>query len=572
MLRKERALRRIIPVIVAAALAIAAGCGEKDEGTLVIAMVDTVGITVADFERVSAEIDEKYLPETDDLEGKKVLLRHMINKEIMALKASAMGYEKEQWFIDIWERMKGPFLIAQLMDQEVAQKVKVSEEDIDEYYRQMHSEYTLSQITATSEDEIAEIRERAIAGEDFAELARNYSLDLAASQGGFIGANAIGNMHWWIEEVLFEMEAGDISPPLSTSTGWAIIKLHSKRHVEPAHDKEWAAKRVRAIKEKKGMDQLKAQVEKDIGLQFFSDAVNIAYDALPEEISLDDVINHRITRDNAPRINIPAQFKDMLLVQYSDGSYTLGDFEEIYYTIGLPERPTKKHGREFIVLTMHKIVFDKILPAYAEQTAKVLEVPEVKKRLDNQKEMLLVHNLYMEQIEEEVVVTSRDIQDYYNENLDILKSSEMRDFSVIIVSDAQTASEVQKEALGGKNFVKLIKNYSADKEAVENDGRTGLHIKGNVPEFDEVAFELDGPGSVSPPFKTPRGWAVIKLEEVQDERMPSLDEASSAIKKTLLEIRYEELLNEKLEKWSEDYVIEIDESALEKAELKRTKL
>lgn len=565
-------MRRTILVFAIAALAIAAGCGEKDNSALVIARVDTKEITVADFEKVSETIDQKFLPGTDDLEGKMVLLNHMINKEVMALKALAMGYDKEKWFVDLWAQIKGPFLITQLMDQKVARRVEVTDEDVAEYYRQMHFEYTLSQIVVANEDEIIEIREMAVAGEDFAELAKKYSLGVGAEDGGYVGANTVGRIHWWVEEELFMMEAGDISGPLRTSTGWAIIKLHRKRKVEPVYDEQMAARRVRAIREKKGMEALKAEIEEEIGLQFFTDAVNIAYDGLPDDIPFEDILSYKVNRKNAPKLNIPEQFKDMLICQYSDGSYTLADFEEIYYRMALPERPRRQYGREHVVQTMHKIVFDRILPVYAEERAKLLEIPEVKERLDSQKERILVQKMYDDQIKDEVTVTTRDKQEYYAENLDILVKLEMRDFSVLIVADQKTAGDVHEKAIEGMNFGMLIRKFSVDESVKENFGRTGLHVKGNMAEYDEVGFALDGPGSISEPFQTSRGWVVIKVEEVESERVPTFEEAEHTIKKTLLEIRYEEHLNKKLEKWRKDYIIEIDESALARAELKRTRL
>ncbi len=565
-------MRRTILVFAIAALAIAAGCGEKDNSALVIARVDTREITVADFEKVSETIDQKFLPETDDLEGKMVLLKHMINKEIMGLKALAMGYDKEKWFVDLWAQYKGPFLIAQLMDQKVARKVEVTDEDIAEYYRQMHFEYTLSQIIAANEDEIIEIREKAVAGEDFAELAKKYSLGVGAENGGYVGANTVGRIHWWVEEELFTMEAGDISGPLRTATGWAIIKLHRKRKVDPVYDEQMAARRVRAIREKKGMDALKAEIEKEIGLQFFTDAVNIAYDGLPDDIPMKDIMTYKVNRQNAPKLNIPEQFMDKLICQYSDGSYTLADFEEIYYRLALPGRPRRQYGREQIVQTMHKIVFDKILPVYAEQKAKLLEIPEVKKNLDSKREMFLVQKLYDDQIKDEVTVTIRDKQDYYAENLDILVKLEMRDFSVLLVADQKTAGDMHEKVVEGMNFSMLIGKFSVDENVKESSGRTGLHVKGDMADYDEVGFALDGPGSISEPFQTPRGWAVIKVEEVEDERLPTFEEADATIRKTLREIKYEEHLNKKLEKWREDYIIEIDKSALARAGLKRTRL
>jgi parvulin-like peptidyl-prolyl isomerase len=565
-------LRRTFLLFAIVILAMITGCGEKDNSTKVIAKVDTRVITVADFEGVSETIDQKYLPETDDLDGKKVLLNHMINKEVMALKALAMGYDKEKWFVDFWPQYKGPFLIAQLMDQEVARTVVVTEEDIAAYWNEMHYEYTLSQIVTANEDEVLEIRERALEGEDFAELAKAYSLGAGAEHGGYVGANPVGRIHWWVEEELFDMEAGDISNALKTTTGWAIIKLHRKRKVEPMYDEEWAAKRVKAIREKQGMEALKARIEIEIDLQFFTDAVNIAYDALPEDIPYEDIMSYKVNRENAPRLNLSEQFMDKLICQYADGSYTLRDFEEIYYRLALPERPRRQYGREHIIQTIHKLVFDKILPVYAEQEAKVLEIPEVKKNLENKKELFLVQKMYDDQIKDEVTVTTRDEQAYYAENLELLLKLEMRDFSVILVADPKSAADVYKMAVEGMNFAMLTRKFSTDESSKENLGRTGLHVNGAMKEYDEVGFLLDGTGAISDPFQTSRGWAVIRVEEVENERVPTFEEAQGTIRKTLLELKYEEHLYEKLEKWREDYIIEINESVLGKAELKRTRL
>ena len=242
----------------------------------------------------------------------------------------------------------------------MAKKVAVTDADIAAYWNEMHYEYTLSQIVTANEDEASEIKERALAGEDFAELAKTYSLGAGAEHGGYVGANPVGRIHWWVEEELFTMEAGDITDPLKTSTGWAIIKLHRKRKVEPMNDEEWAGNRVRAIREKKGMEELKARIEVDIDLQFYSDAVSIAYDALPDDIPYEDIMSYKINRENAPRLNLPKKFQDKLICQYSDGSYTLADFEEIYYRLALPERPRRQYGREHIIQTLHKIIFDKV--------------------------------------------------------------------------------------------------------------------------------------------------------------------------------------------------------------------
>ncbi len=563
-------MRRMIMAFVLISVLLATGCTKREE--LVIARVEKKEITVADFEKAAELLDNQYLPAADDLEGKKELLDHIINKEVMALKARDAGYEAEEWFQSLWQRYRGPFLVAALMDQLVRKKVTVTEEEIDEYFEKMHYEYTLSQLIVAGEDEAWELRERITGGEDFGELAKKYSLHVSAKDGGFIGSNTVGDILWWVEEALFDLREGEVSPPLKTSSGWALLNVHRVRRVEPNEDRDYAAQRVRGIKEKKGMEALKAQIEREIGLTWYSDAITIAYDALPEDTKIEDIINYRVTRENAPKLDLPNQYLDMIICSFADETFTLGEFAEYYELLGLPDRPRRARGKEDIMLAIHKKVFDTVLPDYAEQKAKILEIPEVRESYDMRKEQFIVQKLYQDQIYGEIEISTMDIKAYYEENKQNIIVPEQRDYSIILLGDEKVANDVKRRSDLGQDFAELAKAYSLDPTAKENLGRTGMTYSGHYPEYDEVAFSLPKAGAVSDPFRTARGWAIVKVEAIQRPETPSLAEATPSIKKTLTEIKAEELLDEKLKVWREGYPIEIIDKNLAKAELKRTRL
>ncbi len=563
-------MRRMILLFVLISVLFATGCTKREE--LVIAKVEKKEITIADFEKAAELLDNKFLPETDDLEGRKKLLDHIINKEVMALKARDAGYETEEWFQNLWQRYRGPFLVAALMDQLVRKKVVVTEEEIDYYFEKMQYEYTLSQIIVTGEDEAWELRERISGGEDFGEMAKKYSLHMSAESGGFVGSNTVGSILWWVEEALFDMKDGDVSPPLRTSYGWALLKVHRIRKVEPGKNRDYAAKRIRGVKEKKGIENLKAKIEKDIGLTWYTDAITIAYDALPEDIKIEDIMSYKVTRKNAPKLDLPDQYRDMIICTFADESYTLSDFAEHYELLGLPDRPNRGRGKENIILTMHKKVFDTVLPDYAEQKAKILEIPEVLESYEMRKEQFIVQRLYQDQIYGEVDVSTVEIKAYYDENKDDIIVPEQRDYSIILVSKEETAKEIKKRADSGYDFAELAKAYSLDPTVKENLGRTGMTYSGHFQDYDQIAFSLKKAGSVSAPFRTPRGWAVVKVEEIKQAKTPSMLDATSTIKKSITAIKAEALLEEKLQVWREGYPIEISEGNLAKAELKRTRL
>ena len=563
-------MKKAVLFVVAISVVLSAGCSKRED--LVIARVENKEITVTDFENATALLDTKHLPETDDLEGKKEMLDHLINKEVMALKARDAGYENEEWFQNLWVRFKNPFVISAMMDQLVRKKITVTEEEIDYYFDKMQNEYTLSQLVVMGEDLAWEIRDRILAGEDFAELAKEYSIDSSALSGGFIGSDTVGRILWWVEEALFDLKEGDISPPLNTSTGYALLKVHRIRRIVPDEGRDYAEKRVRGIKEKKGITELRAKVEKDIELTWYSDAVDFAYNALPDDIDFEDIISYKVTRDNAPKLDLPERYHDMIICSFTDGTMTLGDFAKLYEAIGLPERPRLDRGKESIVQLVHRKVFDEVLAAYAEQHVKVLEIPEVKEAYELRKEQFIVQKLYQDQILDEVIVSKPEIEEYYNEHKDEIVVPEQRDFSIVIVGDERMAKEVAAKAKSGTDFSQLVMKYSNDPQVKENKGRTGLKYMGNYPDYDAVAFMLPHVGAVSDPFATSRGWAVIKLEEIKQPETPTLIEANQTIKTRLKDIKAEQMFKEKMEKWREGYTIEIIEDNLKKAKMKRTRL
>ena len=132
-------MQRVIIALALLSIVTAVGCEKREE--LVIAKVEQTEITVADFENSIELLEDRYLPATDDLEGKKQHLDNLINKEVMALKAFDAGYEREEWFQNMWQRFKNPFIVNAMMDQLIRKKVTVTQEEIDDYFQKMHKEY-----------------------------------------------------------------------------------------------------------------------------------------------------------------------------------------------------------------------------------------------------------------------------------------------------------------------------------------------------------------------------------------------------------------------------------------------
>ena len=76
----------------------------------------------------------------------------------------------------------------------------------------------------------ADLVERARGGEDFGKLARQYSEDPATKEeGGDLGYFTRGSLPPAVEEIVFNMEVGEVRGPIRAARGFHVIKLQDRK-------------------------------------------------------------------------------------------------------------------------------------------------------------------------------------------------------------------------------------------------------------------------------------------------------------------------------------------------------
>ena len=126
-------------------------------------------------------------------------------------------------------------------------RVLVSDQEIENYYNANPAEFKIDemvsgrQIILTSADDegsgpAEEIRakalalmERAKAGENFAELAKQFSEGPEKETGGAFGPLTRSDLLPAVAETAFSIEIGKISDPIKTRHGWHILKIEERR-------------------------------------------------------------------------------------------------------------------------------------------------------------------------------------------------------------------------------------------------------------------------------------------------------------------------------------------------------
>ena len=143
--------------------------------------------------------------------------------------------------------------------------IDVDDEAVEEEYQRQsaafsgeaerHAAHILIEIDESRDDESAraelqQLAERINSGEDFADLAREHSMDLGSkSFGGDVGFSAGDAFPDEFEDALAELAVGEISAPVKTDAGWHLIKLIEETTAEMAPLAELRDEIVRQLSE-----------------------------------------------------------------------------------------------------------------------------------------------------------------------------------------------------------------------------------------------------------------------------------------------------------------------------------
>jgi peptidyl-prolyl cis-trans isomerase D len=155
------------------------------------------------------------------------------------------------------------------------EKPVISDEELESYYRKNFNRYSIPEqrsarhilIKTTegdSEDVLSEkwelaaqVLELAKSGEDFGELATQYSEGPTGPKGGDLGSFTRGRMVKPFEDAAFSLNEGEISDIVETQFGFHIIKLEK---IEPAY--------IKTLEEAKGEIEVQLQSQKSSEFSF----------------------------------------------------------------------------------------------------------------------------------------------------------------------------------------------------------------------------------------------------------------------------------------------------------------
>ncbi len=241
---------------------VAEAAGDRDyDASTVVARVDDTQITLGHVIVLLERLPEQFqaLPDETLLEG---LIDQLIDQELLARSVSEAPEDDPLAVRLHLDNERRGTLAQQAVLARVA--AEIDEAAIQAAYQEAiedfepETEWRASHIIVATEEEAQELREEIDQDADFAELAREHSLDAAAQRGGDLGWFGPGMMVPEFEEAVTDMEEGEVRGPIQTQFGWHLIRLEETRETEPPALEEVRPQLVDQIRQQRLTEELEA--------------------------------------------------------------------------------------------------------------------------------------------------------------------------------------------------------------------------------------------------------------------------------------------------------------------------
>ncbi|MGA3085521.1 MAG: peptidylprolyl isomerase [Thermodesulfobacteriota bacterium] len=266
--------KKINSFLVILVLGIGGGLAHAQEVNRIVAIVNNEIITFHELEKALRNYRPSVMEKVEQEEFQKQVLFHLIDQKLVDMQIKRLGVQipsdevdkavariKQEQGVNNPEdfsaallkeglseaefrnKIKEQILRFRLISREIGSKIVIPEVRIQEYYQKnkyklqktegVHLAHILLTISEkSSPDEIErqkkkgeELLGRLKKGEDFAELARKFSQDPSATQGGDLGMFVLEEIEPALQKVISVLKPGEFSSVIQSPNGWQIIKL-----------------------------------------------------------------------------------------------------------------------------------------------------------------------------------------------------------------------------------------------------------------------------------------------------------------------------------------------------------
>lgn len=500
-------------------LAVTAACTREKGEERILGSAKDVTISTGEY-RAFLQLEDIQGRETLNEETKAQLLKKVLVRKSLAAEAESRGLAEGQeaaQAIMIWKVRTFP----EHFWKRLREGVTVSDEEIREHLQPL-DRYLLSSIVLGADEEgrekAGEIHEALEKGGDFAALARERSLGLAADAGGDIGWQTIPSD--FIEEPEGEkiraLRPGEYTEPLRTKIGWVIFQLREK----VTADEDFSRRREEGRAAVFGQKYLKAKAEL---MKEMRESADIVYHGAQEGEGV------------PPLAVVDGQPIFPLTVEGMHGA--------------IPVSTRKEQLDGFI---------DAYLVVRKMEEEGLDSYPELEELLGMARILSLADIVINHETKEGTAVSDEEIEEEYRR----FYLPRIYRMQVVVGREEERVREAWRLLEEGADFDDVAAEYNSGQLQIKK-GRLGWMPSADFPEgVREVLADL-GEGEHSPVIEVEGGfYYIVKVEERKDIETPPLEEVTGEIRRKLRLKKRSEVVKDFMREFTSSLEMEIDEKAL----------
>lgn len=464
-----------------------------------------------------------------------------------------------------------------IVNKEVVDKI-ITNSMLKKRYRLLSKEWHVrhillpfSQDSVATIEKLKSIRSRILKGEDFGDLAREFSQDIkSAGKKGDLGFITYDPKKW--DErflgVVASMPIGRVSDVVRTKQGYHLVFVQRVRDVDlPLFKEKLTDLRNELIRE--NIPKL------DSAFYKFRDDINERYHAEQLSDNIDSllVLIQKVEADHVDdKVNLqrdPRQFKEKLteeqakftLATYDGGEYTLNDLLTTYNEISPMRRPLL-NNKPAVVEFLNRNVPRKLMIRYGYEKG-IDRNRELRKEVEKEKERQMISRVRRIKIDAHTTPTEEELLAIYNENPHLYEDDVRVKVQEILVADPDTAMKVYDKAMAGADFDALARQYNEREDTKAQNGVLDYLSMRDYGMVSRKAVQMKA-GEISEPIRNRKVYSIIKVLDRKASGVKPFDEVRLRIRRTEKIRKRDELTEEWMASLKEKYKVAIYEDVIKR--------
>ena len=432
----------------------------------VVARIDSTSISAAEMRDFVVQMPQSLRLQGQGDPARKRYLHSMLAKYLLVLEAKERGLDTAEVVqtkvMHYWRQ----HLVDTYRQLALAPNVQVSEEEVGAYFAHsgLDRKRQMAGILVEEDSTAKQIYEQLETGEDFAQLAAEYTVDeRSASQGGILGFIDLEQARRLQipDEVFRSLPSGQLSPILPMGTRYQIVRFLQDQPVPLAEKRQ----QIRDILyERKRLEQERAEIA--------TLARKLDVQLVPE--GLDILLDKAVLHTRVRLAHLTDEEVGQPLFTYDGGQIALGDYlnalwKDMRALSGWGVRDSAE-----VIDTARELVLMPALLAEAAQRAGLEEMADGQQRLAEIRTEFMIKQLRQEEVIDQSEASQEEARDFYDDNEELFREPAQYIVVEVLVETEVEAAGLLRAIAQGATLGMLAQKHTIRPDMKKEDGL--LHL------------------------------------------------------------------------------------------------